>query len=95
MIALKHIYSIGRVIAATSLLVGVLAQYFGGPLGLGASAQTVSGTGLTVGLLALGLTPIVGLALEGGGYLRRRMTDAVGWLALALSVALSVLWWLG
>jgi len=95
MIELKHIYSVGRAIAAVSLLVGVMAQYLGGPIGLGASAKTISGAGLTVGLLALGLTPIFGLAAEGTGWLRSRSTDAVGWLAVSLAIALSLLWWLG
>ena len=95
MIALKHIYSFGRLIAAVSLLVGVLAQYLGSRIGLGTLAPTVSSIGLTIGLLALGLTPILGLAIEGTGWLRTKPTDAVGWLALAVAVALGLLWWLG
>jgi len=95
MFALKSVYSVGRIAAGLSLVVGVLAGRTSGVLGLGAAGEWIARHGLTLGLFVLGFTPIVGLAAAGIAWLRGRQGDTVGWLALVLTAALALLWWQG
>jgi len=77
-----------RLVTAALFVFGLAGTAWPAVVPPGLSANSI----LVIGMAILGLTPIFGLAIMGASWLRRKLTDTVGWMALVLVVLTAYLW---
>ena len=77
---LAGLYNGGRLMVATLIVLGLLSRVTG--------HGVLSGRALELGLFSLTYLPVIGMGLLGLRWISRRVTDPVGWLALAGAVFL-------
>ena len=90
---MRRVYEWGMRVAGLALAIGLLLHLAAGePIGFETRAVGLPSAWLNGSLIVLWIVPTLSLLISGIVWLRRRVRDLVGWLALATVGFLLSLW---
>ena len=84
----QFLYSAASILVVFLFLSGIVLATSHGPKTGVLNSDRI----LAIGMIVLGLTPILGLAILGTSWLRTQSRDIVGWVAVLLGAFTAYLW---